>query len=60
VILVDTDVLSETTRKEPARAVLACLSRHAVVGLSAVSVMERDTGTLRASAGDGPSFSVDL
>ena len=43
-IIVDTNVLSETTRKEPSRAVLAWLSRHAVVGLSAVSVMEFQTG----------------
>jgi predicted nucleic acid-binding protein len=44
VILVDTNVLSETTRKVPSRAVLSWLSRHAVVGLSAISVMEFQTG----------------
>jgi predicted nucleic acid-binding protein len=44
VIVVDTNVLSETTRKEPSRAVLAWLSRHAVVGVSAVTVMELQAG----------------
>ena len=43
-IVVDTNVLSETTRKEPSRAVISWLSRYAVVGLSAVSVMEFQTG----------------
>jgi len=43
-IVVDTNVLSETTRREPSRAVLAWLARYPVVGLSAVSVMELQTG----------------
>jgi predicted nucleic acid-binding protein len=43
-IVVDTNVISETTRREPSRAVIAWLSRHAVVGLSAVSVMELQAG----------------
>jgi predicted nucleic acid-binding protein len=43
-ILVDTNVLSETTRREPSRAVLAWLSRYAVVGASAVSLMELQAG----------------
>jgi predicted nucleic acid-binding protein len=49
-IVVDTNVLSETTRKEPSRAVLSWLSRHAVVGLSAVSVMEFQAGVDAAPA----------
>lgn len=49
-ILVDTNVLSETTRREPSRAVTSWLSRYAVVGLSAVSVMEFQTGVEAAPA----------
>ncbi|HEX7670869.1 MAG TPA: PIN domain-containing protein [Polyangiaceae bacterium] len=49
-ILVDTNVLSETTRKDPSRAVTSWLSRYAVVGLSAVSVMEFQTGVDAAPA----------
>lgn len=49
-IVVDTNVLSETTRKEPSRRVLSWLSRYAVVGLSAVSVMEFQTGVEAAPA----------
>jgi predicted nucleic acid-binding protein len=48
VIVVDTNVLSETTRKAPSRAVTAWLSRYAVVGLSAVSVMEFQAGVAAA------------
>lgn len=43
-IIVDTNVLSETTRKEPSSAVIAWLSRYPVVGLSSVSVLEFQTG----------------
>lgn len=49
-IVVDTNVLSETTKREPSRAVLSWLSRHAVVGLSAVSVMELQAGVESAPA----------
>jgi predicted nucleic acid-binding protein len=49
VIVVDTNVISETTRREPSRAVIAWLSRHAVVGLSAVSVMELQAGVEAAT-----------
>ena len=48
-IVVDTSVLSETTRKDPSRAVISWLARHAVVGISAVSVMELQAGVDAAS-----------
>jgi toxin FitB len=40
VFLVDTNVLSETTRREPSREVLAWLATHPVVALSVVSIAE--------------------
>lgn len=43
-ILVDTNVISETTRRAPSPEVLSFLSRHPVVALSSVSVMELEAG----------------
>lgn len=59
-IVVDTNVISETTRKQPSRAVLAWLSRHAVVGLSAVSVMELQAGVENAPSGRRPLLAAWL
>jgi predicted nucleic acid-binding protein len=44
VILLDTNVISETTRRVPSAHVLAFLSRHPVAALSSVSVMELEAG----------------
>ena len=47
-ILVDTNVISESARRAPAPSVLTFLMQHPVVGLSAVSVLELEAG-VRAS-----------
>ena len=49
-ILVDTNVICEPTRREPSRRVLSFLMRHPVVGLSAVSVLELEAGVRGAPA----------
>lgn len=59
-IVVDTNVLSETTRKVPAPAVISWLSRYAVVGLSAVSVMELQAGVDSAPAARQPLLAAWL
>jgi toxin FitB len=50
VILVDTNVISETARRAPAPSVLTFLLQHPVVGLSAVSVLELEAGVRAAPA----------
>jgi toxin FitB len=49
-ILVDTNIISEPTRREPSRSVLAFLMQHPVVALSAVSVLELEAGVRAAPA----------
>ena len=50
-ILVDTNVISETARRAPAPRVLTFLLQHpVVVGLSAVSVLELEAGVRAAPA----------
>jgi predicted nucleic acid-binding protein len=48
VILVDTNVISESARRNPDRGVLSFLLQHPVVGLSAVSVLELEAGVRAA------------
>jgi predicted nucleic acid-binding protein len=50
VILVDTNVISESARRAPDRRVLSFLLQHPVVGLSAVSLLELETGVRAAPA----------
>jgi toxin FitB len=50
VILVDTNVISESARHAPSPSVLTFLLQHPVVGLSAVSVLELEAG-VRAAPG---------
>jgi predicted nucleic acid-binding protein len=50
VILVDTNVISETARPAPAPSVLTFLLQHPVVGLSAISVLELEAGVRAAPA----------
>ncbi len=47
-ILVDTNVISESARRAPDRGVLSFLLQHPVVGLSAVSVLELEAGARAA------------
>ena len=49
-ILVDTNVISETARRVPTPSVLTFLLQHPVVGLSAVSVLELEAGVRTAPA----------
>ena len=49
-ILVDTNVISETARRSPSPSVLTFLLQHPVVGLSAVSVLELEAGVRAAPA----------
>ena len=49
-ILVDTNVISETARRSPTPSVLTFLLQHPVVGLSAVSVLELEAGVRAAPA----------
>ena len=48
--VVDTNVISETSRPRPAPAVLALLESQPVVALSVVSIMELEAGVLLAPA----------
>jgi predicted nucleic acid-binding protein len=50
VILVDTNVISESARRTPILSVLTFLLQHPVVGLSAVSVLELEAGVRAAPA----------
>jgi predicted nucleic acid-binding protein len=50
VILVDTNVISESARRAPTPSVLTFLLQHPVVGLSAVSVLELEAGVRAAPA----------
>jgi toxin FitB len=50
VILVDTNVISESARRAPSPSVLTFLLQHPVVGLSAVSVLELEAGVRAAPA----------
>lgn len=45
--LVDTNVLSETTRRQPAESVLRWLERQAQIHVSAVTVLELEHGICR-------------
>lgn len=47
-ILVDTNVISESARRAPIPSVLTFLLQHPVVGLSAVSVLELEAGVRAA------------
>ena len=47
-ILVDTNVISETARRAPTPSVLTFLMQHPVVALSAVSVLELEAGVRAA------------
>jgi len=49
-ILVDTNVISETARRAPSPSVLTFLLQHPVVGISAVSVLELEAGVRTAPA----------
>jgi len=50
VILVDTNVISESARRSPAPSVLTFLLQHPVVGLSSISVLELEAGVRSAPA----------
>jgi predicted nucleic acid-binding protein len=50
VILVDTNVISESVRKNPTPSVLSFLLQHPIVGLSAISVLELEAGVRAAPA----------
>lgn len=50
-ILVDTNVISETARRAPTPSVLTFLLQHPVVGLSAITVLELEAGVRAAPAG---------
>lgn len=49
-ILVDTNVISESARRSPAPSVLTFLLQHPVVGLSSISVLELEAGVRSAPA----------
>ena len=49
-ILVDTNVISDTARRVPTPSVLTFLLQHPVVGISAVSVLELEAGVRAAPA----------
>jgi predicted nucleic acid-binding protein len=49
-ILVDTNVISETARRVPTPSVLTFLLQHPIVGISAVSVLELEAGVRTAPA----------
>jgi predicted nucleic acid-binding protein len=49
-VLVDTNVICEPTKRRPSAPVIEWLSRHAVVALSAISVTELETGVRTAPA----------
>jgi hypothetical protein len=51
VYVVDTNVISEPTRRAPSRAVMTWLSRSAVVSLASISVLELEA---RVAAATGP------
>lgn len=50
--LVDTNVLSETTRKTPSPRVLAWLARQERIGVSAITLLELEYGISRLEASD--------
>jgi toxin FitB len=50
-ILVDTNVISETARRVPTPSVLTFLLQHPIVGISAVSALELEAGVRTAPAG---------
>jgi predicted nucleic acid-binding protein len=50
VILVDTNVISESARRTPTASVLTFLLQHPVIGLSAVSILELEAGVRAAPA----------
>jgi len=50
VILLDTNVISETARRTPTASVLTFLLQHPIVGLSAISVLELEAGVRTAPA----------
>lgn len=49
-ILVDTNVISESAHRSPAPSVLTFLLQHPVVGLSSISVLELEAGVRSAPA----------
>jgi toxin FitB len=49
-ILVDTNVISETARRVPSPSVLSFLLQHPIVGISAISVLELEAGVRAAPA----------
>jgi predicted nucleic acid-binding protein len=49
-ILVDTNVISETARRVPTPSVLTFLLQHPIVGISAISVLELEAGVRAAPA----------
>lgn len=59
-ILVDTNVISETARPAPDPAVLTFLLRHPVVALSAISVLELEAGVRNAPTPRRPRLGLWL
>jgi predicted nucleic acid-binding protein len=58
VILVDTNVISEPTRKRPSPSVLTFLLQNPVVALSSISVLELEAGIQAASAAKRGSLAL--